>query len=217
MNLQSVIEESKKAGLGHDHENHQILLNAVNSIIGIDGIICELGLRTGGGLMTMLIPCINNNDAKNRCFIAIDPYGNIDYKFRDNFTVKLDYTNRMKNETLANLYAYCAIQDINFNLFCLTDFDFFDRFKDGVCVYNENRTLLNRYALVHLDGPHTTEDLIKEINFFKPRMSLGGYIVLDDVQGYFNLEALEEVLLDDKKDFVLVENDGHKASYKKIK
>lgn len=216
MSLQSVVEESKSLGLWHDHENHQVLLNAANSIVGIEGIVCELGLRRGGGLMTMLISCVNNNDAKNRQFIAIDPYGNIDYKFRDNSTVKLDYTNKMKNETLASLYSYCATHDIDFNLYCLTDFDFFDKFENGIFVYNENRFILNKYALVHLDGPHSTEDLIKEVNFFKRRMSLGGYIVLDDVQGYFNLEQLESAILIED-DFILVENDGQKASYKKIK
>lgn len=215
MNLESIINESKNMGLYYDHHNHEVLLNAAKSIKGVEGIVCELGLRRAGGLMTILFSCIDNND-KDRYFIAIDPYGNIDYNFKDNYTTKLDYTNKMKNETLASLYSFCSTHDINFNLFCLTDFDFFDKFENGIFIYDQNRILLNKYALVHLDGPHTTEDLIKEINFFKPRISLGGYIVLDDVTGFYNLQKLEEVILDDDT-FVLVENDNCKASYKRIK
>lgn len=215
-NLENLIKESKDLGFDYDHHNHQILLNAIDSITEVEGIVCEIGLRKGGGLVIMMLSWLNNNHNKDRYFIAIDPYGNIDYKWKDGVTLKLDYTNKMKNETLSRLYSFCSTHNINFNLFCLTDFDFFDKFENGVIIYDQNRKILDKYALVHLDGPHTTEDLIKEIDFFKPRISLGGFIVLDDVQGYFNLQKLEEIILCDST-FVLVENDNHKASYKKIK
>lgn len=215
MDLQNIIAEAKKLGMDFDHNNHQVLLNAANSIKNVDGIVCELGLRRGGGLLVILLSCINNDD-KNKHFIAIDPYGNIEYNFKDQYTTRLDYTNKMKNETLSSLYSFCSIHDINFTLYCLTDFDFFDKFKNGLIIYDQNRVVLNKYALVHLDGPHTTEDLTIEINFFKPRISLGGYIILDDVKGYYNLQKLEDIILD-SHEFMLVENDGYKASYKRIK
>lgn len=216
VNLENLIKESKSFGFDYDHYNHQVLLNAAESITEVEGLVCEIGLRKGGGLAIMMLSYLNNNHSKDRYFIAIDPYGNIDYKWKDSVTVKLDYTNKMKNETLSKLYSFCSIYNIHFNLFCLTDFDFFDKFENGIIIYDENRKILDKYALVHLDGPHTTEDLIKEINFFKPKISIGGFIVLDDVRDYFNLEKLEEVILYDNT-FVLVENDNHKASYKKIK
>ena len=47
-------------------------------------------------------------------------------------------------------------------------------------------------------------------------MSIGGFIVLDDVKGFFDLDKLEESLLEGEN-FILVENDGRKASYKRVK
>jgi len=37
-----------------------------------------LGLREGGGLGVMMFGCIDNEDT-NHPFIALDPYGNIEY------------------------------------------------------------------------------------------------------------------------------------------
>ena len=215
MELGKLIEEIQSYGLDFDHAGHQVLLNAANSIKGIDGIVCEIGLRRGGGLLLMMLSCVNNED-KDRQFIAIDPYGNIPYHFMNGYTTRLDYTNSMKNETLSSLYSICSKFNLNFNMYTLTDVDFFNKFSDGVCVYNENKFLVNEYALVHLDGPHTNEDLLVEINFFKERMSIGGFIVLDDVKGFFDLDKLEESLLEGEN-FILVENDGRKASYKRVK
>jgi hypothetical protein len=213
--LENLIKESKILGLDFDHHNHQVLINAVNSIKEVDGIVCEIGLRRGGGLALMMMTCINNQDTK-RPFIAVDPYGNIPYKFKDGITVRLDYTNSMKCETLSNLYSFCKNENLSFDFFNMTDFDFFEKFSNGILSYNEERYLISEYALVHLDGPHQTEELIFEVNFFKKRMALGGIIVLDDVTAYYNLSKVENAILKEEN-FCLIENDGFKASYKRIK
>jgi hypothetical protein len=215
MNLEEEIKKIQSLGLGYDHHNHQVLLNAASSIKEVDGIVCEIGLRRGGGLLLMMKACINNQDLK-RHFIAIDPYGSIPYKFRDGVTVRLDYTNSMKHETLSNLYSFCKDEDLSFDFFNMTDSDFFEKFSDGVLLYDEERSLVSEYALVHLDGPHQTEELIFEIDFFKNRMALGGIIVLDDVTEYYDLSKVENAILKEEN-FSLIENDGFKASYRRIK
>jgi hypothetical protein len=209
-----LIEELKKLNLGYDHEEHQVLFNAAKSIKGVDGIVCELGLRQGGGLGLMMLTCLYNDDAL-RPFISIDPYGNIPYVFKEGVVIRLDYTNRMKNSTLCNLYSFCSLHNIYFDHFNLADTDFFDRYKDGIVVYHQEKNLISNYALVHLDGPHALPELLIELDFFKTRVSLKGFIVLDDVLGYYNMETIHQYLTE-KSEYELVENDGRKASYKRI-
>jgi hypothetical protein len=43
----------------------------------------------------------------------------------------------------------------------------------------------------------------------------GGFVVLDDVSDYYNTEILHRYLTENSQ-YKLVENDGKKASYKRI-
>jgi hypothetical protein len=215
VNILEKIQEINTFNLNNDHNTHTILYNAATSIKNVDGIVCEIGLRGGGGLSLMMLACIENNDA-NRKFIAIDPYGNIEYHWKENEVVRFDYTNKMKLTTIKSLSDFCLHYNIDFNLYCLEDTEFFNRFHDGVPFYNEVKQIINTYALVHLDGPHAVSELQREINFFKTRMAMSGIIVLDDVTGYYSLADVESFLLNDGS-FINLENDGVKSSYKRIK
>ena len=72
----------------------------------------------------------------------------------------------------------------NFTLFNLGDDEFMNRFHDGVPIYNEKKQIKNVYDLVHLDGPHKTVDVIKEIMFFAERSRKDSLIILDDYPKY---------------------------------
>lgn len=213
--MDKVIEKIKQYGLNFDNINYQILYDAATSIKDVKGIICEIGLREGGGLGVMIMGCVHNHDT-DRPFIAIDPYGNIEYKWKDTSIVCFDYDNNMKNRTIKNLSNLCLEHNINFTLYALEDTEFFEKFSNGIPYYNNYKTIYDKYALVHLDGPHTTEDLIKEITFFKDRIEIGGIIVLDDVTGYYNFNEVENFILLENK-YTIISNNGKKASYKKIR
>lgn len=212
-----VLEQCRSYGFTYDQLEQQLLYNAAASIKDVEGIVCEIGLRDCGGMGVMMVGCIDNDDNIHN-FIAIDPYGGIPYMWQENHRVFTDYTNQMKNKALKNLYSFCELKNINFNLYCMEDTEFFKRFEDGVPTYkNEEKTMQNTYALVHFDGPHTVSDIINEIDFFADRMSLGGFFVFDDTYvGYYDHDKVESHILKTGK-FELVGKETHKASYKRIK
>ena len=208
--MKTTIDKCISYGLNFDHHFHDVLYNAAKKIKDVDGMVCELGLREGGGLGVMMLGCIDNNDT-NHTFIAIDPYGNIEYEWKDNTVVVFDYDNQMKNRTLKNIYSICEAFNLNFIFHNLEDTEFFTKYSDGIQVYNKVKSINNQYALVHLDGPHTTVKLLEELEFFCKRMSNNGIIVLDDIIGYYDYEAIKNYLYENK--FELLEELNIKASF----
>jgi cephalosporin hydroxylase len=100
----------------------------------------------------------------------------------------------------------------------MEDTEFFKRFEDGVPTYkNTEKSIENKYALVHFDGPHAVSDIIREVDFFSSRMSVGGFFVFDDTYvGYYDHDKVEKFIFE-LGDFELVGKEKHKASYKKFK
>lgn len=215
MDILDKIKKLQEYKLDFDHNGHEVLYQAAYDIKEIPGIICEIGIREGGGMGMMMQACIDSVNT-DHIFLGIDPYGNVPYTWKEGVVVQLDYTNSMKNRTLSALYNFAHIHNLYFDFYCLQDLEFFKKFKEGIPYYNETSSYINSYALVHLDGPHAVKELLEELEFFKPRISLGGYIVLDDVSDYYDLSSLQNFLLKDEE-FELVLNDGKKASYKKVK
>lgn len=179
-----------------DSLNYEVLRECAEAIKGIPGLTCEIGLRRGGGSHHILQGLIAS-DQKDRTHVAIDPYGNIVYK-HDDYTdiLRSDYTNTMRDECLCNMHLFAAQNKLNFVFFNMEDSEFFKRYADGVPVYTEEKRIINEYALVHLDGPHTLEVVDNELSFFVPRMPSGGHIICDDV-GHYPHEVIDEKLLAD--------------------
>lgn len=166
-----------------DSANYEVLVEGVEKVANIDGLTCEIGVRRGGG--TKYIVDAIKSTKQNKVHIAIDPYGNIEYaEGDDGRSVRCDYTNAMRDECMVNLYLYCLQNQLPFIFFNLEDTEFFTRFADGVPVYSEQKHLINDYAFVHFDGPHTTRHIKTEIDFFEPRSPLGAVWVFDDVALY---------------------------------
>lgn len=166
-----------------DSDNYDILTDAVERIRAVEGLTCEIGLRRGGGSKYILDALKATEQPKTH--IAIDPFGNIEYpEGDDDRIIRCDYTNAMRDECLVNLYLHCLQQRLPFIFFNLEDTEFFARFADGVPVYQETKQLVNQYALVHFDGPHTVRHLKTEIDFFHPRSPQGAVWVFDDVKLY---------------------------------
>lgn len=215
-----------------DSLNYEILINAVCKTRNLDGLICEIGTRAGGSLK-LIIDTILIKKLPPRPIICIDPYGCIDYPEGDEGKViRQDYTNGMRDTCLTDIYNYLnmvsimplenkitivpwqtpqLISKINTIFFILEDFEFFNRFGDGVPVYNNSeKKIYNDYSLVFLDGPHTCDALKREIDFFNLRMKSGAVIVCDDL-GLYNHDLVEKYLFENG--FDLVEKAERKASY----
>lgn len=195
-----------------DSLEYEILYEAARSIKDVPGMTCELGVRRGGGSKVIIEGLFSNQDF-NRVHICVDPYGNIEYRATDVHTIHCDYTNQMRDDCLKNIYSMYQNAPINILFFIMEDTEFFKRFDDGVPVYAEYKQILNQYALVHFDGPHASDILYPEIDFFVPKAPPGAMFVFDDILDYDH-DSVEKHLLD--KGFRLVTKGQRKASYVKI-
>ena len=164
-----------------DSVYYEILHWAAGQLKDVPGLTCEIGLRMGGGTESIVQGSIDAGDP--RVHVAIDPYGDIEYRMSGR-TCRMDYTNQMKVEALAEIYAWFKAKGRELLFFNMEDTEFFRRFADGVPVYDRKKTLVNSYALVHVDGPHAVGDVRRAIEFFTPRTPLGGIWVFDDVNMY---------------------------------
>lgn len=199
--------------LSTDSLDYHVLSNAAKAIKGVSGAICEIGTRRGGSAKYIIDALIENDDL-NRNFVCIDPYGDIEYKASENYTLRCGYDNKMKYETMASLHEYVIDKPINLVALILEDTEFFKRFTDGVPFYQVNKEIVNQYALVFFDGPHDSESIYKEVEFFNSRSTSGTMWIFDDIdQSYPHDDTIEKWLFDNG--WELVEKAVKKASYKK--
>lgn len=202
----------QKPGLQTDSLDYHVLANAAKLIKGVPGAVCEIGTRRGGSLKIICDSILENEDYQ-RNVVGIDPYGNIDYAIGETesrSSLKLDYTNDMRNESLTALYDYACGKPINLVFMCLEDTEFFKRYADGMPFYNENKIVETNYAFVFFDGPHHLEALYEEMAFFQPRSVVGSVWVFDDVELYPH-DEIEKKLFENG--WALLEKTGRKASY----
>jgi hypothetical protein len=195
-----------------DSREYHILLNAVARVKDVDGLTCEIGVREGGG--TKLIMETLRSTGQQKVHIAIDPFGNIEYEHFETRKERVDYTNAMKNRMLANLYALCHSTGMECLFFPLEDTEFFKRYCDGIPIYDEYKRIVNKYAMVFLDGPHTTELVRAEFDFFNMRISLNGVIVFDDIDQYPHMDQLDGYIR--ANGFAVLEQGECKISYVKL-
>lgn len=227
-----IIRFSTDEVFGVDSQEYEILHKAALNIKGVDGAIVEIGTRRGGSAKLIIDTLVQNQDNKRSMF-CIDPYGNIEIECTNlNMSIhypgtkvegpadskditsphRFDYDNSMRNRTIPSLYYYAYQAGLNFTFFCLEDTEFFNRYSDGVPVYDEFKTLVNQYALVFFDGPHDNPSVIKEVEFFEPRAVKGSVFVFDDIWMYSH-DKVEEFLF--SKGWKVLEKKNIKASYKK--
>ena len=217
-----------------DSSEYEILANAAKNIKGVPGAIVEIGTCRGGSAKLIMDSLVENGD-NNRPFFCIDPYGNIELEVT-NINMKLNYNedigdnpmskddvsmkrfgwynNDMRNRIIPSLYYYGYQNGFNFSFFCLEDIEFFSRYYNGVPIYEEEKKLVNDYAFVFFDGPHTNEAVNTELAFFLSRTSKGGVYVFDDIWMYDH-DKFEKQILD--RGFEILEKKNIKASYIKTK
>lgn len=185
-----------QATFGTDSANYEVLTDAATRAKGVDGAAVEVGVRLGGGLKYIIDGLVATGQHKEKPVFGIDPYGNIEY-YRDEIfkTGRCDYTNEMRDLCMINMYLYCRQNNVNFYFFNLEDTEFFQRYADGVPIYAEHKSIVNKYSVVHFDGPHTLGALDAEISFFLERSDPGSVFVFDDVEMYEH-DAIHKQLLE---------------------
>lgn len=191
-------------------ETYEVMRKYAMTLKDVSGLSCEIGLRRGGGTKTIIDAFLENND--KRVHICMDPYGNIIY----NDIVgphRSDYTDDMKNETLAELYRYAFDNRVNILFFNIEDSEFYRRFCDGVPVYNEEKQYINSYCFVHVDGQHDVDSVKLAADFFVPRISVGGIIIFDNTDHY-NHNPIHDYMLRNK--FLFLEDVLNKKVYKRV-
>jgi len=170
-------------GIGTDSTDYPVLYDAAQAIKGVEGFTCELGVYYGGSSALIVQACIDNDDP--RIHVGIDPYGNIE--FADPRGAPDDkvrgYPNSIKHSALPDLFKFFSIKQVEFLFFNMEAAEFFQRFADGIPVYNQCKTIINSYALVHFDTPASMDGSTKiaEAEFFQSRTPVGGIWVFDDV------------------------------------
>lgn len=215
---------------GTDSQEYEILYNAAKKIKGVDGAVVEIGTRRGGSAKLIIDALVEQNDT-NRSMFCIDPYGNIDYPETNRAIttfspqvpikgdlmstdvvnqIKHDYDNNMRNRIIPSLYYYAYQRGLDFTFFCLEDHEFFNRYADGVPVYNEVKKLENKYAFVFFDGPHTNDAIQLESDFFIARANVGAVFVFDDIWMYDH-DRFEKIMFENG--FEILEKKNIKASY----
>ena len=197
--------------LGVDNVDYHIVIEGVKMVADVPGMTCEIGIREGGSSQYIMETLRETGQTKTH--VAIDPFGNIICEARDGDFGRFDYTNIMRNRCLIGLYQLSIDLNINLVFFQLEDTEFFNRFADGVPLYNEHKFMANIYSFVFFDGPHGTDAIIKEFNFFNERAPSGAVFVFDDIT-FYNFSKIEQEHLI-PSGWELVSKTSAKASYKK--
>lgn len=190
-----------------DSQEYEFLTEAVALLKSPIGVSVEIGVRQGKGSKT-IIDAYRQYFPKTKLYhLGIDPYGNILYKTADgDIGGRLDYTNTMKKDALLDFTKEYS----EFHLVNLEDIEFFKRFADGYPVYNENKKLLTAYEIVHFDGPHDTESVMKEVNFFLERRPKQCVYIFDDIDN-FKIDMVSKHLI--QLGFKEIKKGARKAIY----
>lgn len=167
----------------------------------------EIGVREGAGSLTILEAFNTYHKNLYHSHIGVDPYGNLSYQhFDNNEPYTADYTDEMYLQLLKDFKDWP-----NFHMLKLTDTEYMKRYADGFpTFYNSQYLLINKYDFIHLDGPHTTRDVIIETVFFASRIKPGGVIVFDD-WNTFEFHIIDEILK--VFNFSKIKSGDHKIIY----
>jgi len=175
-----------------DSGEYELLAEAVKSSYKLKSneyyLTCEVGVREGLGSKIIMDEMRNKNHGTHH-HIGIDPYGDIKYLHYDKDTSppKTDYTNLMKLRLKKDLIDYP-----NFHLMEMTDAEFMYKYRNGLTIYEDKPKFLNKYTVVHFDGPHRTVDVLKEVLFFCDRSHVGTTFCFDDYKLY-KMDLIDKV------------------------
>ena len=194
---------------GDSSEYHLITKHIGKLNIDRATLTCEIGLREGLG-SKIIMDAVREHKPNLYKHVAIDPYNNLSYEHYDNEgSVVAGYTEEMKQKTVSYLYQNYP----EFDFYHMTDDYYFKTMGDGhqLGLFN-NMMLFGLYKVVHFDGPHTTEAVIQELNFFIPRSETKALFIIDDYKD-LRMGIVDMLLL--TYNFKVVEEGENKIIYQK--
>ena len=194
---------------GDTSEYHLITKHIGKLNIDRATLTCEIGLREGLG-SKIIMDAVREHKPNLYKHIAIDPYNNLSYEHYDNEgSVVAGYTEEMKQKTVSYLYQNYP----EFDFYHMTDDYYFKTMGDGhqLGLFN-NMMLFGLYKVVHFDGPHTTDAVIQELNFFIPRSETKALFIIDDYKD-LRMGIVDMLLL--TYNFKVVEKGENKIIYQK--
>ena len=194
---------------GDSSEYHLITKHIGKLKVDRATLTCEIGLREGLG-SKIIMDAVREHKPNLYKHIAIDPYNNLSYEHYDNEgSVVAGYTEEMKQKTVSYLYQNYP----EFDFYHMTDDYYFKTMGDGhqLGLFN-NMMLFGLYKVVHFDGPHTTDAVIQELNFFIPRSETKALFIIDDYKD-LRMGIVDMLLL--TYNFKVVEEGENKIIYQK--
>ena len=193
--------------LAGDSIEYGSLATAVKMLKNPIGVSMEIGVRLGLGSKTIMDAYRHYHPTVRANHLGVDPYGNIDYAASDSVLArKFNYDNLMRKTTLINF----AEDYPEFHLVNLEDSEFMNSFANGYPVYDEYKRMIDKYEMIHFDGPHDTVSVLKEAAFFNERKADQTMWVFDDISG-LNWDALMQFMTKNK--FQLAEKGDNKATF----
>ena len=173
-----------------DSLEYEFLENAVKALSNPIGVSVEIGVRKGYGSAMIINSYRKYHPKIDLVHLGIDPYGNIEYMTEENRKVRLDYTNKMKQECIKDFADIPEFHMVN-----LEDTEFFKRFADGYPIYNEYKKMITEYEIVHFDGPHDLKSVINEVEFFAKRLAPEAVFIFDDIKN-FDIDKVGKTIID---------------------
>ena len=174
-----------------DSSEYEFFDEAIQLLKNPIGVSVEIGVRRGMGTKCIIDAYRKYHPSIQLKHLGIDPYGNIIYRTSDvDKGGRLDYTNKMKQDALLAIIKEYP----EFNFVNLEDSEFFKRFADGYPIYDFEKKLLTQYETVHFDGPHDTESVMKEVNFFLDRRPKQCVYIFDDIDTH-DIDKIGEHLI----------------------
>jgi hypothetical protein len=126
------------------------------------GATIEIGGRRGMGSKLTIDSFRKQHPNVKLNHLGIDPYGNIEYnEMEAHKKITLDYTKEMKRDAVLDFTKDYQ----EFNLVYLENTEFFKRYSNGYPMYEQYKTMITQYNLVHFNRPQEMESVLNEINF----------------------------------------------------
>ena len=169
---------------------------------------CEIGVREGLGSKIIMRSIVSRLGKAQYQHFAIDPYGDLEYvHFDNNPQWKIDGKWSSKAPTYSNEMRDQMIKDFetnsHFKFYNMTDIEYMQKF-------NLDKTV---YDLIFLDGPHTTQAILREALWFAERSRKGSRIIIDDFS-LCNFEVIRAAI--SYWDFTIHEKGNNKVCLEKI-
>lgn len=190
------------------------LMNCVENVNNnnVDGSLIACGVWKGGGCMVMLYSQLNSD--KTREIFIYDTFEGMTKPSIENDDKKAnDVYNSVNSGTYKRPYdkwhtelkwAYCPLDTVKENIFTTNYPKNMLHFIKGNVMETLNENIPEIVAIVHLDTDFY-DSTKKELDVFFPKLSKGGWIIIDDYNTFTGCKkATEEFIMKHKNEIKIM-------------